>query len=124
MPRNSVRVLFDKSVPVPLRKSLAHHTVATVAHLGWDTLTNGALLAAAAQAGYDVFVTGDQNILHQHSNLGTLPFGIVVLGSNLWPVISADTTSAAQAIDAATPGSYRLVSYPKPPRRRQPARMP
>jgi hypothetical protein len=46
--------------------------------MGWDRLRNGALLAAAAAAHFDVFLTIDKSIKHQQ-NLATLPIAVVVI---------------------------------------------
>jgi hypothetical protein len=58
-------VLFDQSTPVRLRTALVGHRVETAAQRGWDTLTNGDLLEAAEDAGFEVFVTSDKNIRYQ-----------------------------------------------------------
>ena len=62
-------VLFDQGTPVPIRRSLSHHTVRTAFELGWHTLANGELLSAAERAGYEVFVTTDRNLRHQQISL-------------------------------------------------------
>jgi hypothetical protein len=113
-----VRVLFDKNVPYPLKQYLTGHTVSTTDDEGWDTLTNGLLLQAAEQK-FDVLITCDQNIVHQQ-NLSQRKIAIVVIGTNLWPVIRLDPGRIAQAVDAATPGNHAVVHYPRPPLRRRP----
>jgi hypothetical protein len=57
-----MRVLFDQATPVPIRLYLEGHTVSTAFRQGWDKPKNGELLAAAEQAGFDVFVTTDKNM--------------------------------------------------------------
>ena len=57
-----MKVLFDQGTPVPLRRHLGVHDVATAAEMGWSRLTNGELLAAATEADFEVFVTTDQNL--------------------------------------------------------------
>ena len=52
-----MRVLFDQGTPVPLRRYLASHIVATVFERGWSTLQNGELLHAAEDEGFEVLVT-------------------------------------------------------------------
>ena len=52
-----------------------------------DQLENGELLKAAEQSGFDVIVTSDQNIRFQQ-NLAGRKLALVVLGSNIWPVVS------------------------------------
>ena len=45
--------------------------------MGWDTLRNGRLLAAAGTQ-FDVFLTIDKNLKHQQ-NLAKLPIAVVVI---------------------------------------------
>jgi hypothetical protein len=58
-----VRILFDQGTPVPLRKLLTPHQVETSFERGWSTLNNGDLLATAEQAGFEIFVTTDRNLV-------------------------------------------------------------
>ncbi len=114
-----MRVLLDHSVPAPLRHSLSRHDVRTTVQEEWDKLQNGVLLTAAAGAGFDVFVTCDQNMAYQQT-LATRRIAVVVINTNAWPVISSDTTKVVQAVDAAAIGSFTAVAYPKPHLRRRP----
>jgi hypothetical protein len=43
-------ILFDHGTPAPLEAFLRDHTVKKAKDLGWDTLSNGALLNAAEEA--------------------------------------------------------------------------
>jgi hypothetical protein len=58
--RRSVLVLFDHSVPAPLRYALKDHVVVEAVERGWEALGNGALLDAAEAAGFKVFITADK----------------------------------------------------------------
>lgn len=71
-------MLLDECLPVRLRHALSGHDVATVTFMGWSGTRNGQLLSLAAQAGFDVFVTTDQN-LERQQNLKTLPLAVLVL---------------------------------------------
>ena len=44
-------VLFDHGTPLPLAPRLTGHRVKSAKELGWDPLSNGELLVAAAQPG-------------------------------------------------------------------------
>jgi hypothetical protein len=56
-----MKTLLDESVPQKLRLLMGGgHTVVTVWYQGWSGLKNGALLDAAEQAGFDLFVTANQ----------------------------------------------------------------
>lgn len=57
-------ILFDQGTPVPIRASLKNHTVKTAAQQGWNTLTNGDLLKAAEDAGFELLVTTDKNLAY------------------------------------------------------------
>lgn len=46
--------------------------------MGWQSLGNGALLAAAAAAGFEAFITVDKSLRHQQ-NIATLPLTVIVL---------------------------------------------
>jgi hypothetical protein len=43
---------------------------------------------------------------------------LVVLGSNIWPVVRDHGAAIAAKVDAATPGSYQFIEMPPPKRRR------
>ncbi len=97
-----MRILFDKNVPVGVRSFLTNHDVYTFAEMQWpDQLQNGELLAMAEQAGFDVMVTSDQNILYQQ-NLAGRKIALVVLGSNIWPVVRQHSAAIAGGVNGAT----------------------
>jgi hypothetical protein len=81
-------------------------------------MENGELLRAAEASGFDGMVTSDQNIRHQQ-NLTCRKFALVVLGSNIWPVVRDYGAAIAAKVDAATPGSYEFIEMPLPPKRRR-----
>lgn len=78
---------------------------------GWDELKNGELLAAAEQAGFEVFVTTDQNLSYQQ-NLANRSIAIVVLGQQQWPTVRPHIQRVVDAVNAATPGSFTEVEIP------------
>ena len=100
-----MKVLFDQGTPVPLRRKLGDHEVQTAAEMGWSQLTNGDLLTAASEAGFEVLVTTDQNLRYQQ-NLKTRSIAVVVLMSASWPRISKQTDKVARAIEALGSGDY------------------
>jgi hypothetical protein len=103
-----VKVLFDHGKPVPLRRHLRLHTVATVYELDWSTLQNGALISRAEAAGFGVLVTTDQNLKYQQNPSGRR-LAVVVLLSTSWPKIEAKVSAVVASVDSATPGSYTEV---------------
>ena len=104
-----MRVLFDQGTPAPLRQLLPGHEVSTAYELGWSTLKNGELLAAAEASGFEVLVTTDTNLKYQQ-NLASRTVAIVVLSTTSWPRIKADAEPVVAAVAAAKPGSYAQVS--------------
>lgn len=64
-------------------------------------LENGELLKAGEAAGFDVMVTSDQNIKYQQ-NLSGRKLALVVLGSNIWPIVRAHGAAIKSAVDAAS----------------------
>jgi predicted nuclease of predicted toxin-antitoxin system len=116
----ALRILFDKNVPVGVRRFVPDHEVHTVVEMQWHPqLENGELLKAAEAAGFDVIVTSDQNIRYQQ-NLEGRKLALVVLGSNIWPVVRDYEEAIISKIDAATPGSYGFIEMVLPPKPRRP----
>ena len=105
-----MRILFDQGTPQPLRQHLIGHVIDTVYERSWSTLKNGVLLAAAKRAGYDLFMTTDQNLRFQQ-NLSGLRLAIVVLRTTSWPMIRMHVDRVQTAIAAATAGSYDEVIF-------------
>lgn len=106
-----MRVLFDQSIPVPLRKHLAAHQVATTFELGWNNLKNGELLQKSEESGFSVLVTTDQNLRYQQ-NLAGRTIAIVVLTTTSWPRIEREVENVAKAVDSTAPSSYVEVPIP------------
>ena len=78
-----MRIVFDKNVPVGVRRFLFQHEVRTSVEMQWHPqLDNGELLEAAEAAGFDVMITSDRNIGHQQ-NLTGRKLALLVLGSNI-----------------------------------------
>jgi len=103
-----MRILFDQGTPVPLRDHLTNHTVDTVFELGWPTLENGQLLAAAENS-FDLFITTDQQIRYQQ-NLAGRRLAILVLLSASWPQIRLRIPQIQMAIEEMKSGDYREVT--------------
>ena len=103
-----MRILFDQGTPAPLRYHLSSHVVHTVFEQGWSTLSNGSLLKSAEQAGYDLFITTDQNLRYQQ-NLAGSTLAILVLLSTSWPRIQTHLAEISTAVDEQKPGAYREI---------------
>jgi hypothetical protein len=76
-----MRILFDHGTPAPLIPFLPGHTVTKAKDAGWDRLVNGELLKAAEEAGFEVLITTDKNMVTQQNLKGRV-IAIVVLGNS------------------------------------------
>jgi predicted nuclease of predicted toxin-antitoxin system len=113
-----LRILFDNNVPIGVRRFLARHEVRTIVEMNWPPqLQNGELPKAAESAAFDVLVTSDQNIRYQQ-NLTGRKLALVILGSNIWPVVRNHAAAIAVAVDQSKSGSYQFIEMPLPPRPR------
>lgn len=110
--RRLMRVLFDHCTPCGVARFLVGHEVAAARKLGWAELTNGKLLSAAEEAGFDVMVTVDQNICYQQ-NLRSRKIALVVLGKGRWTLVLPVIETVVAAVNAATVGSYIEVPIPE-----------
>jgi hypothetical protein len=93
-------ILFDHSTPAPLSPFLTGHTVTRAKERGWERLTNGDLLAAAENAGFDLLLTADSSIKYQQ-NLSNRRIALVVLSSPQWPRVRLQIARIAAALNAA-----------------------
>src|ERR1051325_3562692 len=105
-----MRILFDQGTPVPLRNYLANHLVETAFELGWSTLKNGDLLAAAEHAFY-LLITTDQQLPYQQILAGK-KLSILVLMTTSWPRLEKTVTQIKEAIEQARPGE--IVEFTPP----------
>ncbi len=104
-------ILFDHGTPGGIAPSLAGHEVREAKAQGWHTLTNGELLRAAEQAGFNVSLTTDKNIRYQQ-NLAERKIAVVVLGKGRWRLIRAMIPEIVASVIAAKPGTYTEVEIP------------
>jgi predicted nuclease of predicted toxin-antitoxin system len=73
-----MRLLLDENLDWRLRRDLAAHHVDSVPLVGWAGIENGELLKKAVEAGFDVLITMDSNMVHQQS-LAKYPIAVVAL---------------------------------------------
>src|ERR1700730_17474468 len=79
-----MKIILDESTPQKLRLLIeGDHTVVTVWFQGWSALKNGALLDAAEEAGFDLFITADQALSYRQ-NLTGRKMALLVLSTNNW----------------------------------------
>jgi len=104
-------ILFDHGTPRGLAAGLAGHEVREAKAQGWDRLTNGELLAAAENAGFNVLLTTDKNIQYQQKLSGR-KLAIIVLGKARWKLIRPMIPQILAAVNSCRPGSYTEVQIP------------
>ena len=104
-----MKILFDQGTPAPLRKHLADHEVSTAFELGWSKLANGALIEAAEQAGFETFITTDQNLRYQQ-NLQERKLAIIVLLGTSWPKIQLKLDVIQKAVTDVQIGGYLEIA--------------
>ena len=109
-----MKILFDQGTPVPLRRSLSNHQVATAFERGWGNKKNGELLSAAESEGFEAIVTTDQNLKYQQ-NLAERRLAILVLMTPDWRTIREHTDIVSTAVETLQPGSYQELALPPPP---------
>jgi predicted nuclease of predicted toxin-antitoxin system len=73
-----MRLLLDENLDWRLRRDLSGHQTESVSSLGWTGIKNGELLAKAADAGFNVLVTMDTNMVHQQ-NIGRYAIAVLAL---------------------------------------------
>ena len=105
-------ILFDHGTPRSIARWLQGHIVVEAIARGWDRLSNGALLKAAEEAGFDLLLSTDKNIQYQQ-NLKDRRIAIVILGNPQRPAVERCIDRVVAALNAATPGSYFEVEIPK-----------
>ena len=95
-----LRILIDEQLPRQLAPYLIGHDARTVQQESWAGLKNGELLTKAEDAGFSVFLTGDQNLEFQQ-NISKSRLGVVVLRAasnaleDLLPLVPAALTAIA-----------------------------
>ena len=106
-----MKVLFDQGTPVGIRNALQQHLVRAANEQGWSTLSNGELLRAAEDQGFDVLLTTDTSLPHQQ-NLKGLKLAVVILSRNRWILIEPRMKEIVAAVTSAKPGTYSLFEIP------------
>ncbi len=106
-----MRILFDHGTPRSIARWLHGHIVVEAIARGWDRLSNGELLKAAEEAGFDVLLSTDKNIQYQQ-NLTGRKIAVVILGNPQRPAVHRYIDRVITAVNAATPGSYAEVDIP------------
>jgi predicted nuclease of predicted toxin-antitoxin system len=74
-----MKALLDENLPVKLKYRFSSAvSVLTVNDMKWNSLKNGELLKALEDNDFDVLITSDKNMIHQHK-LSKFSFRFMVL---------------------------------------------
>jgi hypothetical protein len=103
-----MRILFDPGTPTAIADFLLEHTIRTAHQEGWETLSNGALLQAAEQGGFDLLLSTDNSLVHQRSVSRSLSTPAPKAGSTS----SFNMTSGMQK-EAASGSTWRNCMLPE-----------
>jgi len=98
-----LKVLLDENLPHNLRHSLVGHHVMSVDYMGWSGEKNGELLTLCEAEGFDVLLTGDQNLSYQQI-IADRRIAVVILDTLDLNVLRKVADRIVDAIDRATPG--------------------
>jgi len=99
-----VRVLLDEQLPRQLVPYLAAHDARTVQQQGWAGLKNGELLERARSAGFEIFLTADQNIEFQQN----------LKSAGLFVVVLVAVSNALEDLIPLIPSALARMADPKP----------
>jgi len=104
-----MRVLIDECLPRRVASALVGVDATTVGAAGWAGKSNGELLDLA-QDEFDVFVTIDQNLVHQQG-LRDRALGVVVITarSNRFDDLSPLLSQVNQAVNEVAAGEIVTV---------------
>lgn len=87
---------------------LPGHEIRTAYAMGWSTLKNGVLLAAA-EASFELLITTDTNLRYQQRVTGRR-LAILVVPQDL-PELRHHAAEFLGAVNAMQPGEYRELSW-------------
>lgn len=104
-----MRILFDQGTPVPLRRELVGHDISTAFEMGWASLSNGALLAAA-EAKFQVLVTTDRRMRFQQ-NFSERRLAVLVLPTTSWRMIRTHSAEILAALEKVVAGELTELKF-------------
>ncbi len=102
-----MNIIFDENIPYPLLKVFPQHQVTTVQKQGWSGTKNGALLHLI-EGQFDLLLLADKNLRHQQNLVGR-KIALIELPTNRWPLLQSLVPQIVDAVNAALPGSYKII---------------
>ena len=105
-----MKVLIDECIPWKLGRQLIGHECEGVVRAGFAGQNNGALLALAEQAGYNVLVTVDQGIPYQQQiQARTIAVVLIHATSNKIEALLPHVPACLEALRSIQPGQVVRV---------------
>lgn len=106
-----MRILFDECVHSRFRTCFPSYDSQTARYAGLAGLKNGALLAAAETAGFDVLITIDRNMEYQQ-NLALRKIAILVVyaRSNTMNDLRLHVPACLAALESIRPGQLVKIA--------------
>ncbi len=120
---NPMKILLDNFVHKHLKRLLPGHAKRHASEVGISRLSNGRLIRAASEAGFDVLITADQKFRHQQ-DLARLPLPLLDLSTRdtRFPALEAMSPHLEAAIAAAGKHLFITLDYISPNRVATPSR--
>ena len=107
-----MRILIDECIDERFRSFLPGHDCQTARYAGLAGLNNGELLTAAEVAKFDVLLTVDQGIEHQHNLTGrNIAIILFRVKSNRLKDLLPHTAACLIHLDSIKPGQIVSVPY-------------
>jgi hypothetical protein len=105
-----MRILIDECIDQRLRHRFVGHDCETAGFANLAGLKNGALLASAESAGFEVMITADQEIPYQQ-NLAKRQIAILILcaPTNRLDDLDHLVPAALRALDSIKPGEVLRI---------------
>ena len=77
-----MKLLLDHNLDWRISDHLPGHEVRTALEMGWDMLTNGALLTESEKSGFSVLITSDKGIKEKQSMKGRSIAVVIIRAPN------------------------------------------
>jgi hypothetical protein len=103
-----MRVLLDENITVESKNCLPGYQVTHLEDPGLKGTRNGELLALA-RSSFDVLITLDRGILHQHRHFGDLIILVIRVVNSKPATVIASAPDVQRALASATPGTRTEV---------------
>ena len=107
-----MRILLDENMPLDFGNILREHVVDHIESIGLKGTQNGKLLALAREK-YDVLITLDRGILHQHRHVGPLIIIVVRVPNSIADTIQGRGNDVATALETAKLGDLIEIPFLK-----------